>query len=254
MTERYVAFLFLSFHLTDTCQSLQAAAFGEKRAEIRSFAEALANLERLAQENNIQDTKWGSRFTSAVNTANKHIDELYAGLDTLEKVSPSLLCFSAVVADSSFFGKDSNDFLRLLLTDLKRELINVPVQKKQTPAAPGKPLDVMPHQRGEVKRKKRRTPTLANVGPSATATATATAATGATKRRKTGDLAAGAADDEEEAVAGTATTTGKKGRTPAPKRPKKPAREKKTRVLPLPGSVKAEADAAALAVTSVTTQ
>lgn len=171
-------------------------------------------MQKVAEEGEIHDTKWGSRFTTAVNTANKHIEELYAGLDTLEK--------------------DCNDFMRLLLTDLKRELINVPVQKKQTPAAPGRPLDVMPHQRGEVKRKKRRTPALTP----ATGTAVATAATKQKAATATGD-------DEEDSVAKQQQQGPQKKQkvTPAPKRPRKPAREKKTKVLPLPGSVKAEADA-----------
>jgi hypothetical protein len=172
------------------------------------------NLNRVATENGIQDTKWGSRFTSAVTLVLKHIEELYARVDTLDA--------------------ECSNFYRLLLNDMKREMINVPAQKKPTPSAPGKPLEIMPHQRGEVKRKKRRTPTvtLANVVASVVAA----------KRQRHGE------DDEEEEqqqggevpvpgpVTGAAVTKGKR----AP-RPRKPAREKKTRVLPLPGTVKAEA-------------
>lgn len=113
---------------------------------------------------------------------------------------------------------ECSNFLRLLLSDIKREMINVPVQKKPTPAAPGKPLEIMPHQRGEVKRKKRRAPALSGIS-----------GTGVQQQQ---------AEDEE-----TPGTTTKR----APKKPRKQAaaaaqREKKTKVLPLPGTFKAEVD------------
>lgn len=173
------------------------------------------NLNRVATENDIQDTKWGSRFTSAVTLVTKHIEELYARVDTLDA--------------------ECSNFYRLLLNDMKREMINVPAQKKPTPSAPGKPLEIMPHQRGEVKRKKRRTPTatLANVVASAAAA----------KRQRHGEdeeeqqqEEAGGGEVSVAAAAAGAVTKGKR----AP-RPRKPAREKKTRVLPLPGTIKAEA-------------
>ncbi len=112
---------------------------------------------------------------------------------------------------------ECSNFLRLLLSDIKREMINVPVQKKPTPAAPGKPLEIMPHQRGEVKRKKRRAPALSGIS-------------GTVVQQQQG------AEDEE--APGTTTKR-------APKKPRKQAaaqREKKTKVLPLPGTFKAEVD------------
>lgn len=142
---------------------------------------------------------------TAVTTANKHVEELYSAVDQLET--------------------DMTNFMRLLMTDVKKHVINVPIQKKQTPTAAGKPLDIMPYQRGEVKRKKRRVPTLS--GPTASG-ATTTAAAAAVKKQKH------AADEEEDNVEATTATTlsGKKAR--------RTTRVKKTRVLPLPATVKSD--------------
>jgi hypothetical protein len=131
----------------DDKKSLQAAAFGKVTSEIRNLDEAVANLQRffflslfilsgfkrlsedrLANDKGItEEPKWASRFTNAVNTASKHIDELYSRVDQLDA--------------------DLSNFMRLFLADIKKELINVPVQKK---AENGRPLETMPHQKVKI--------------------------------------------------------------------------------------------------------
>lgn len=70
------------------------------------------------------EPKWASRFTAAVTNASKHIDELYSRVDQLDA--------------------ELSNFMRLFLADVKKEIINVPVQKK---AENGRPLETMPHQK-----------------------------------------------------------------------------------------------------------
>lgn len=128
----------------DDKKSLQAAAFGKVTSEIRNLDEAIANLQRfpslcvcmsgfklgrgdenrIANDRGIVEPKWASRFTAAVNNASKHIDELYSRVDQLDA--------------------ELSNFMRLFLADVKKEIINVPVQKK---AENGRPLETMPHQK-----------------------------------------------------------------------------------------------------------
>ena len=79
---------------------------------------------RIANDRGIVEPKWASRFTAAVTNASKHIDELYSRVDQLDA--------------------ELSNFMRLFLADVKKEIINVPVQKK---AENGRPLETMPHQK-----------------------------------------------------------------------------------------------------------
>lgn len=136
--------------------------------------------------------------------ANKHVDELYSAVDQLEA--------------------EMIDFMRLLMTDLKKHVINVPVQKKQVASAGGKPLDIMPYQRGEVRRKKRRVPTLNAAAPAAAGVSAPTTTT----KKRTREEGDEEEEDEEDGnkIAASDTTTIKK--------PKRAPRVKKTKTLPLP--------------------